>query len=70
MFQEYIYVLAHGRGLNGSILLDNVGYDNQSSLLIIKRLINRMDQQNNFIISINDFNPNKFFEYKKICIIK
>nr|ACN54457.1 maturase K [Melampodium argophyllum] len=54
IFQEYIYVLAHDHGLNGSILLENVGYDNKSSLLIVKRLIIRMSQQNHLILSVND----------------
>nr|AIU41076.1 maturase K [Chromolaena odorata]QHW06921.1 maturase K [Chromolaena odorata] len=54
IFQEYIYVLAHDHGLNGSILLENAGYDNKSSLLIVKRLIIRMYQQNHLILSVND----------------
>nr|YP_009744558.1 maturase K [Potaninia mongolica]ARC98954.1 maturase K [Potaninia mongolica]QIF10415.1 maturase K [Potaninia mongolica] len=65
IFREYIYALAHGRGLNRSILFDNVGYDKKSSLLIIKRLISRMYQQNNFLISVNDSNQNKFLGYNK-----
>nr|YP_009698091.1 maturase K [Alangium kurzii]QEJ85190.1 maturase K [Alangium kurzii]WKV25656.1 maturase K [Alangium kurzii] len=60
IFQEYIYALAHDHGLNGSILLENVGYDNKSSLLIVKRLITRMYQQNHLIISANDSNKNPF----------
>nr|YP_010468376.1 maturase K [Calendula arvensis]UVF31486.1 maturase K [Calendula arvensis] len=54
IFQEYIYVLAHDHGLNGSILLENAGYDKKSSLLIVKRLIIRMYQQNHLILSVND----------------
>nr|Q8MFF0.1 RecName: Full=Maturase K; AltName: Full=Intron maturase [Rhodotypos scandens]BAB91165.1 maturase [Rhodotypos scandens] len=65
IFREYIYALAHDHGLNRSILLDNVGYDNKSSLLIIKRLISRMYQQNHLIISANDSNQNKFLGYNK-----
>nr|YP_011029993.1 maturase K [Spiraea nipponica]WNV26318.1 maturase K [Spiraea nipponica] len=65
IFREYIYALAHDHGLNRSVLLDNVGYDNKSSLLIIKRLISRMYQQNHLIISANDSNQNKFFGYNK-----
>nr|QKX48752.1 maturase K [Senecio scandens] len=49
IFQEYIYVLAHDHGLNRSILLENAGYDNKCSLLIVKRLIIRMYQQNPFV---------------------
>uniref|UniRef100_A0AAU6NB75 Maturase K n=1 Tax=Potentilla sikkimensis TaxID=1541698 RepID=A0AAU6NB75_9ROSA len=65
IFREYIYALAHDRGLNRSVLLDNVGYDKKSSLLIIKRLISRMYQQNHLIISVNDSNQNKFLGYNK-----
>lgn len=65
IFREYIYALAHDHGLNGSILLDNVGYDNKSSLLIIKRLISRMYKQNHFIISANDSNQKKKLGYNK-----
>ncbi|MBI1572498.1 hypothetical protein IOK37_27335, partial [Escherichia coli] len=32
IFQEYIYALAHDRGLNRYIFLENTGYDNKSSL--------------------------------------
>nr|BAB91159.1 maturase [Agrimonia nipponica] len=65
VFREYIYALAHDRGLSRSILLDNVGYDKKSSLISIKRLISRMYQQDPFIISVNDSNKNKFFLYNK-----
>nr|YP_010387086.1 maturase K [Crinodendron patagua]UPO67125.1 maturase K [Crinodendron patagua] len=65
IFREYIYALAHDHGLNRSILLENVGYDNKSSLLIVKRLIPRMYQQNHLIISTNDSNQNPFFRYNK-----
>nr|AXP24358.1 maturase K [Tiquilia plicata] len=69
LFQEYIYALAHAHGLNRnrSILLENPGYDNKSSLLIVKRLITRMYQQNHFLISIpvNDSNQNQFFGCNK-----
>nr|AFR67366.1 maturase K [Ormosia lewisii]ARS01541.1 maturase K [Ormosia lewisii]ARS01542.1 maturase K [Ormosia lewisii] len=66
IFREYIYGLAYGHDLNinRSILVENVGYDNKSSLLIVKRLITRMYQQNHLIISTNDSNKNKF-GYKK-----
>nr|ARD03129.1 maturase K [Holodiscus argenteus] len=65
IFREYIYALAHDHGLNGSILLDNAGYDNKSSLLIIKRLISRMYQQNHLIISTNYSNQKQFLGYNK-----
>nr|AAQ91942.1 maturase-like protein [Dermatophyllum arizonicum] len=65
LFQEYIYGLAYGHDLNRSILVENVGYDNKSSLLIVKRLITRMYQQNHLIISANDSNKNPFWGYNK-----
>lgn len=65
IFREYIYTLAYDHGLNSSILLENVGYDNKSSLLIVKRLITRMYQQNHLIIFANDSNKNKFLGYNK-----
>nr|QQQ88264.1 maturase K [Pouteria caimito] len=65
IFQEYIYALAHDHGLNKSTLLENAGYDNKSSLLIVKRLIThlitQMYQQNHFLFSANDSNQNKIF---------
>nr|ANY98898.1 maturase K [Arbutus canariensis] len=67
IFQEYIYALAHDRGLNRSIFLENPGYDNKSSLLIVKRLIihliTQMYQQNHFLFSANDSNPKKIVGY-------
>nr|YP_009767811.1 maturase K [Dermatophyllum secundiflorum]QIS98429.1 maturase K [Dermatophyllum secundiflorum] len=65
LFQEYIYGLAYDHDLNRSILVENVGYDNKSSLLIVKRLITRMYQQNHLIISANDSNKNPFWGYNK-----
>nr|QIB97734.1 maturase K [Margaritaria nobilis] len=65
IFREYIYRLAHEHGLNQSILLENVGYDKKSSLLIVKRLITRIYQQNLLIISANNSNQNPFFKYNK-----
>nr|ATL77022.1 maturase K [Utricularia bremii] len=58
IFQESIYTFAHDRGFSRSI---SPGYDNQSSFLIVKRIITRMYQQNKFIISHNDSNQNPFF---------
>ncbi|MCL7044258.1 hypothetical protein MKW94_026191 [Papaver nudicaule] len=65
LFQEYIYALAHDHGLNGSILYEsvkNVGYDNKSSSLLVKRLITQIYQQKKFnlIISTNVSKQNKF----------
>uniref|UniRef100_A0AAU7EMP9 Maturase K n=1 Tax=Mosla soochowensis TaxID=2006542 RepID=A0AAU7EMP9_9LAMI len=65
IFQEYIYVFAHNRALNRSILSENPGYDNKSSLRIVKRLITRMYQQNHFFISSNDSNQNPFWARNK-----
>ena len=41
IFWEFSYALAHDHGLNRHMLLENIGYDNKSSLLIVKRLITR-----------------------------
>nr|ACC62956.1 maturase K [Calpocalyx dinklagei] len=65
IFREYIYALAYDHGLNSPILVENLGYDNKSSLLIVKRLITRMYQQNHLIISANDSNKNPFWGYNK-----
>nr|YP_009750926.1 maturase K [Pericampylus glaucus]QIJ98378.1 maturase K [Pericampylus glaucus] len=67
LFQEYIYALAQDYGLTRAILyepVENLGYDNKSSSLIVKRLITRMYQQNHLILSFNDSKKNKFFGYK------
>nr|QQL92231.1 maturase K [Eustoma grandiflorum] len=61
IFQEYIYALVHDHSFNRWILLENPGYDNKSSFLIVKRLINQMYRQNPFLISANDFNQNHLF---------
>nr|ABY82801.1 maturase K [Aulax umbellata] len=61
-FQEYIYTLAYDHGLNRSILsesAENLGYDKKSSSLIVKRFINRIYQQNHFIISANGNSSNQ-----------
>nr|YP_010311084.1 maturase K [Tetrastigma sp. Wen 12461]UNA63224.1 maturase K [Tetrastigma sp. Wen 12461] len=63
IFQEYIYSLSHDHGLNRSIFFENVGYDKKFSLLIVKRLITRMYQQNHLIFS--DSNQNPFFVHNK-----
>nr|YP_010416660.1 maturase K [Campylotropis trigonoclada]USC53868.1 maturase K [Campylotropis trigonoclada] len=59
-FREYIYGLAYSRG---SIFVENVGYNNKFSLLIVKRLITRMYQQTHLIIIVNDSNKNPFWGY-------
>nr|AER28892.1 maturase K [Albidella acanthocarpa] len=66
LFQEYIYALAHihNHGLNGSIFYESgeilLGYDNKSSLILVKRLILRMYQQNFLIHSFNESHQNRF----------
>nr|QBB68442.1 maturase K [Nanodea muscosa] len=65
LLQEYIYALIHDRGLTRSIMLENVGSDKKFSLLIVKRLIIRMSQQNHLLISANEANQNLFFGHKK-----
>nr|AWI43123.1 maturase K [Soemmeringia semperflorens] len=67
IFREYIYGLAYGYDLNinRSIFVENVDYDKKSSLLIVKRLITRMYEQNHLIIFPNDSNKNLFGGYNK-----
>nr|Q5J2V8.1 RecName: Full=Maturase K; AltName: Full=Intron maturase [Rivina humilis]AAT28280.1 maturase K [Rivina humilis] len=64
IFQEYIYAIAYNHGLNKSILLGNA-VDKKYSLLIVKRLITRMYQQNHLILSPNASNQNSFWGYMK-----
>nr|DBA09673.1 TPA_asm: maturase K [Corydalis solida] len=62
LFQESLYALAHDYGLKGSSPyepVENVGYDNKSSSLLVKRLITRMYQQKLLIISANAFTKKK-----------
>nr|AAT65660.1 maturase K [Primula cusickiana subsp. domensis] len=63
LFQEYIYVLAHNHSLtrSSSLELEKAGYDNNSSLLRVKRLITQMDRQNHFGFLTNDSNQNPFW---------
>nr|CCI55086.1 maturase K [Dysphania schraderiana] len=63
IFQEYIYALAYDHALNKSILLENSS-DKKYSLLIVKRLITRMYQQNHLIFSANDSNQNEILGHK------
>ena len=67
IFRESIYGLAYGHDLNinRSIFVENVDYDKKSSLLIVKRLITRMYQQNHLILFANDSNKNPFWGYNK-----
>nr|YP_010950876.1 maturase K [Corydalis heracleifolia]WML68865.1 maturase K [Corydalis heracleifolia]DBA09039.1 TPA_asm: maturase K [Corydalis heracleifolia] len=62
LFQESLYALAHDHGLKGFSPYEpvkNLGYDNKSSSLLVKRLIIRMYQQKCLIISANAFNKIK-----------
>nr|AEX96238.1 maturase K [Trichopetalum plumosum] len=68
LFQEYIYAFAHNHGLNGSIFYESVevfGYDNKSSLALVKRLITRIYQQNYLISLVNDSSQNRFVGHNK-----
>nr|AAW45737.1 maturase K [Melasma scabrum] len=65
IFQEYIYAFARDRGFGRSILSENPGFAKKSSLLIVKRLITRMYQQNHFLFSPNDSNQNPFWVRNK-----
>nr|YP_010866661.1 maturase K [Ecbolium viride]UQK93076.1 maturase K [Ecbolium viride] len=65
IFQEYIYAFAHDHGFGRSILSENPGYGNKSSLLIVKRLITQMYQQNHFLSTPNDLNKNLFLVRNK-----
>nr|YP_010882906.1 maturase K [Androsace axillaris]WIF27489.1 maturase K [Androsace axillaris] len=60
IFQEYIYALAHDHNLTRSISLEleKGGYENNFSLLIVKRLISQMDRQNHLSFLTNDSNQN------------
>nr|BAE45675.1 maturase K [Brachypeza pallida] len=67
LLQEYIYSLAHYHSFNSLIFYEPVeiiGYDNKSSLVLVKRLIIRMYQQKYLISSVNDSNQNGFSLHK------
>nr|YP_009353732.1 maturase K [Alyssum desertorum]AQZ25122.1 maturase K [Alyssum desertorum] len=79
-FRESIYVIAYDHGLNRlnrnrSILLENEDDDKKYSLLIVKRLIFRMYEQNRLIISTKDFSKNpllgttNLFYYQMISVL-
>nr|QEX96124.1 maturase K [Rungia pectinata] len=60
IFQEYIYAFAHDHGFGRSILSENRGYAKKLSLLVVKRLITQIYQQNHFLSTPNDSNKNLF----------
>nr|AAL60266.1 maturase [Trisetella scobina] len=67
LLQEYIYSLAHYHSFNSFIFsepVEIIGYDNKSSLVLVKRLITRMYQQKSLIYSLNDSNQNEFWGHK------
>nr|QEV84456.1 maturase K [Hexalectris brevicaulis] len=69
LLQEYIYSLAHYYSSNSLIFYEPVeiiGYDNKSSLVLVKRLITRMYQQKSLISSVNDSNQNEFWGHKNL----
>nr|AUD07918.1 maturase K [Ceratostylis longisegmenta] len=54
LLQEYIYSLAHYHSFKSLEPVEINGYDNKSSLVLVKRLITRMYQQKSLISSVND----------------
>nr|AZK16928.1 maturase K [Kewa acida] len=64
IFQEYIYAFAYDHRLTKSILLENA-VGKKYSLLIVKRLINRMYHPNHLILSANVSNQNEVFGHNK-----
>nr|QDF82512.1 maturase K [Odontochilus sp. MHL-2019] len=67
LLQEYIYSLAHDHSFKSFIFYEPVeifGYDKKSSLVLVKRLINRMYQQKSLISSVNYSNENEFWGHK------
>nr|QWV53975.1 maturase K [Aspidogyne utriculata] len=67
LLQESIYSLAHDHSFKSFIFYEPVeifGYDKKSSLVLVKRLINRMYQQKSLIFSVNYSNQNEFWGHK------
>nr|QWV53981.1 maturase K [Kreodanthus crispifolius] len=67
LLQESIYSLAHDHSFKSFIFYEPVGifgYDKKSSLVLVKRLINRMYQQKFLIFSVNYSNQNEFWGHK------
>nr|AJM71382.1 maturase K [Nervilia alishanensis]AJM71384.1 maturase K [Nervilia alishanensis] len=67
LLKEYIYSLAHYHSFKSLIFYEPaeiIGYDSKSSLVLVKRLITRMYQQEPFFYSVNDSNQNGFWGYK------
>nr|QWV53980.1 maturase K [Hetaeria heterosepala] len=67
LLQESIYSLAHDHSFKSFLFYEPVeifGYDKKSSLVLVKRLINRMYQQKSLIYLVNYSNENEFWEHK------
>nr|QXO04788.1 maturase K [Macodes petola] len=67
LLQESIYSLAHDHSFKSFIFYEPVkifGYDKKSSLVLVKRLINRIYQQKSLISSVNYSNENEFWGHK------
>nr|AMD78013.1 maturase K [Goodyera brachystegia] len=67
LLQESIYSLAHDHSFKNLFFYEPVeffGYDKKSSLVLVKRLINRMYQQKSLISSVNYSNQNEFWGHK------
>nr|YP_009269941.1 maturase K [Neottia pinetorum]ANT72850.1 maturase K [Neottia pinetorum] len=67
LLKESIYSLAHDHIFKSLIFsepVEIIGYDNKSSLVLVKRLITRMYQQKSLIFSLNDSNQNGFWGHK------
>nr|YP_010036274.1 maturase K [Cotyledon tomentosa]QQW46816.1 maturase K [Cotyledon tomentosa]QWX90315.1 maturase K [Cotyledon tomentosa]WQN00154.1 maturase K [Cotyledon tomentosa] len=62
IFQESISAFAHD---HRPVLLENVDYEKKWSFLLLKRLINRMYQQNHLALFTNGSNQNKFLGHNK-----
>nr|YP_010290841.1 maturase K [Gahnia tristis]ULQ65998.1 maturase K [Gahnia tristis] len=67
LFQEYIYVFAYDYGFNASSqpVKKLIGYDNQSSLILVKRLIIRAYQPTFLMSSVKNCNQNQFNEHNQ-----
>nr|YP_010982271.1 maturase K [Cystorchis variegata]WOE90776.1 maturase K [Cystorchis variegata] len=64
LLQESIYSLVHDHSFKSFIFYEPVeifGYDKKSSLVLVKRLINRMYKQKSLISSVNFSNENEFW---------
>nr|QDF82500.1 maturase K [Dossinia marmorata]QXO03150.1 maturase K [Dossinia marmorata] len=67
LLQESIYSLAHDHSFKSFIFDEPVeifGYDKKSSLVLVKRLIDRIYQQKSLISSVNYSNENEFWGHK------